>query len=64
MNGTPKKNGAGNGKGFSNLVENQGVSPPIPNLRLEAKMAAEVSYFDTMSSKIFFCSLCLFPLWA
>jgi hypothetical protein len=64
MNGTPKKNGTGNGKGISNLVENQGVSSPIPNLRLEAKMAAEVSYFDTMSSRIFFCSLCLFSLWA
>ncbi|XP_024451631.2 uncharacterized protein LOC7463160 isoform X5 [Populus trichocarpa] len=41
MNGTPKKNGTDNGKGISNLVENQGVSSPIPNLRLEAKMAAE-----------------------
>jgi hypothetical protein len=64
MNGTPKKNGTDNGKGISNLVENQGVSSPIPNLRLEAKMAAEVSYFDTMSSRNFFCSLCLFSLWA
>ncbi|KAG5250876.1 P-loop containing nucleoside triphosphate hydrolases superfamily [Salix suchowensis] len=41
MNVTPKMNGTSNGKGVSNLVENQGVSPPIPNLRLEAKMAAE-----------------------
>ncbi|KAB5568603.1 hypothetical protein DKX38_002396 [Salix brachista] len=41
MNVTPKMNGTSNGKGISNLVENQGASPPIPNLRLEAKMAAE-----------------------
>ena len=43
MNVMPKMNGTSNGKGISYLVENQGVSPPIPNLRLEAKMAAEVS---------------------
>lgn len=43
---TPKKSrekshGSSNGKGFGNLIENKDASPPIPNLRLEAKMTAE-----------------------
>uniref|UniRef100_A0A6N2LUI4 ATPase AAA-type core domain-containing protein n=1 Tax=Salix viminalis TaxID=40686 RepID=A0A6N2LUI4_SALVM len=41
MDGTPEKNGSSNGKGIGNLIENQDASPPIPNLRLEAKMTAE-----------------------
>ncbi|CAK7346989.1 unnamed protein product [Dovyalis caffra] len=41
MSGTPKKNGSSNGNGIVNLVVNQDASPPIPNLRLEAKMTAE-----------------------
>ncbi|XP_034888998.1 uncharacterized protein [Populus alba] len=41
MNGTPKKNGSSNGKGIGNMKENKDASPPIPNLRLEAKMTAE-----------------------
>lgn len=37
---TPKKNG------MSNLMESEdGSPPPIPNLRLEAKLTAEVSDF-------------------
>jgi hypothetical protein len=51
MNGTPKKNGSSNGKGIGNLIENKDASPPIPNLRLEAKMTAEVSYLATMNSR-------------
>jgi len=51
MNGTPKKNGSSNGKGIVNLIENKDASPPIPNLRLEAKMTAEVSYLATMNSR-------------
>ncbi|KAF9682615.1 hypothetical protein SADUNF_Sadunf05G0127300 [Salix dunnii] len=39
--GTPEKNGSSNGKGIGNLIENQDASPPIPNLRLEARMTAE-----------------------
>ncbi|KAG5245916.1 P-loop containing nucleoside triphosphate hydrolases superfamily [Salix suchowensis] len=41
IDGTPEKNGSSNGKGIGNLIENQDASPPIPNLRLEAKMTAE-----------------------
>lgn len=51
MDGTPEKNGSSNGKGIGNLIENQDASPPIPNLRLEAKMTAEVSYLATMNSR-------------
>ncbi|XP_030445181.1 uncharacterized protein LOC115667778 [Syzygium oleosum] len=47
-NSTPKKNGTTNGvKGACstpksmNLVENEDGSPPIPNLRMEAKLRAE-----------------------
>ena len=49
--GTPEKNGSSNGKGIGNLIENQDASPPIPNLRLEARMTAEVSYLATMNSR-------------
>ncbi|KAJ6307005.1 hypothetical protein OIU78_022161 [Salix suchowensis] len=41
IDGTPEKNGSSNRKGIGNLIENQDASPPIPNLRLEAKMTAE-----------------------
>ncbi|KAL3592423.1 hypothetical protein D5086_011063 [Populus alba] len=34
-------NGSSNGKGIGNMKENKDASPPIPNLRLEAKMTAE-----------------------
>jgi hypothetical protein len=69
MNGTPKKNGSSNGKGIGNLIENKDASPPIPNLRLEAKMTAEVSYLATMNSRkkkclyIYIYILCTFSMW-
>ncbi|XP_031281321.1 uncharacterized protein LOC116139808 isoform X1 [Pistacia vera] len=40
-NTTPKKNGVRNGKVLSNVMESEEASPPIPNLRLEAKLTAE-----------------------
>lgn len=39
---TPKKNGVRNGKVLNNVMESEEPSPPIPNLRLEAKLTAEV----------------------
>lgn len=40
-NATPKKNGTSNGEGSPH----SDASPSIPNLRLEAKLIAEVSKF-------------------
>lgn len=46
---TPKKNG------MNNLTESEDASPPgIPNLRLEAKLTAEVSDCVFGSSGMFF----------
>lgn len=42
---TPKKNGTNNGSITANSIENEDLSTPIPNLRLEAKLRAEVSGF-------------------
>lgn len=38
---TPKKNGTNNGSITANSIENEDLSTPIPNLRLEAKLRAE-----------------------
>ena len=66
---TPKKNG------MNNLMENEDASPPpIPNLRLEAQLTAEVSnrafaalhhYFDLsfMFLEVLVCFLFTIVLW-
>ncbi|GLT47100.1 hypothetical protein SLA2020_208190 [Shorea laevis] len=40
-NSKPTKNGASNGKILNNQMKSEDASPPIPNLRLEAKLTAE-----------------------